>query len=113
MYKNEEQNKEKQKKLMIKKIEEDILRSVPKYAASREMNLSGPIFFIHEKDDEFYISEFYGSEMVIFKSIEEVRSFIEEVVAEFDGSLKYDMTVYRDSNLHKASIRFEYEYKES
>lgn len=110
---NKEENKIKLKEEMIEKIEHRLLSAVPSYVKSEKLNLHGPIFFINEKDNKLYIEDFYGDRMVLFDDIEEIKTFVEEITAEFDYKLKYEFNIYENPKANIASIWFKYEYKKS
>jgi hypothetical protein len=51
--------------------------------------------------------------MVLFSSLDEIRCFVEEIMKELDAGFSYNVDEHESDILNKASIRFEYEYKES
>ena len=113
LYKNKEQNKIKLQQQMIEKIEGRVLNAVLSYASKKDMHLYGPIFFVSMSEDNYYIEDYYGKEMVLFDSIDEIKEFIEKLKNELDPGFVYDITEDENGIINKATIRFKYEYKVS
>jgi len=106
------------KEEMLKRIEEALIKSVPNRMVETDCTIIGPLFFVMEENGKFYIdmSRVVSCKnvMVFFNDIEEIKVFLEEIKNDFPGKgIKYTLNVYADSNIHKASVLFEYEYKKS
>lgn len=111
--KNNNNNKIELKAKMIERLEERFLKAVPNWLTDKNCEIEGPIYFVIKRQGKLFIDFSYYEETVFFENFDEIRELLEEIKEHFGEGFIYEIAIYEIPGVYNATIKFNYEYKES